>query len=123
MAAPNIAALTSIIGKTTTGTIGVSSSVLLANAASSNKGFKVNAIIVSKVDGTAGADATIGYTNGSSGLGTTRYLASTITVPGDATLVVLGKDTPVYMEENTSITGRASAAGDLEYVISYEEIG
>ena len=123
MAAPNIAALTTITGKTATGTIGVSSSVLLANAASSNKVFKVNAIIVSNVDGTAGADATIGYTNASSGLGTTRYLASTITVPGDATLVVLGKDTPVYMEENTSIIGRASAAGDLEYVISYEEIG
>jgi hypothetical protein len=122
MTAPNIAALTTITGKTATGAIGVSSSVLLANAASSNKVFKVNAIIVSNVDGTAGADATIGYTRASSGLGTTHYLASTITVPGDATLVVLGKDTPVYMEENTSIIGKSSAAGDLEYVISYEEI-
>lgn len=122
MVAPNIARLATITGKTTAGALGITSSVLLANNASSNMVYKVNSIIVSNVDGTNGADATIAYNSAANGTGVSRLLAFTITVPGDATLVVLGKDTPIYLEENTSIVGRASAAGDLEYVISYEEI-
>ena len=42
------------------------------------------------------------------------YLASTVSVPADSTLIVLGKDAPIYLEENHTIRGGASAAGDLE---------
>jgi hypothetical protein len=43
-------------------------------------------------------------------------------VPADATQVLCTKDTYFYLEEGDSIRAIASAAGDLELVIGYEEI-
>ena len=54
---------------------------------------------------------------------TTQYhLAKAVTVPYKSTLIILGKDAPVYLEEGDKIQALASAAGDLEIVISYEEL-
>ena len=53
---------------------------------------------------------------------TEYHLAKTISVPADTTLVIVSKDTTVYLEENDSIRLTASAASDLEAVCSYEEI-
>ena len=50
------------------------------------------------------------------------HLAKTVTVPIDSTLIVLGKDAPIYLEEGDKIQALASAAGDLEIIISYEEL-
>ena len=61
---------------------------------------------------------TISFHNGS----TDYYLASTVSIPADSTLIVLGKDAPIYLEENQTIRGGASAAGDLDCIISYEEL-
>jgi hypothetical protein len=44
------------------------------------------------------------------------------TVLDDATLVIIGKDNPIYVEENRSLTAQASAASDIAIVCSYEEI-
>ena len=55
--------------------------------------------------------------------GTTDYrIARTVSVPADSTLILVGKDAPIYLEEGQSIRGGASAASDLEVVISYEEL-
>jgi hypothetical protein len=119
MAAPNIVNVSTIIGKTTGAALTTTlTTTLLTNSSGSNKVFKINSIIVANVDGTNSADVTVDWYNGTTGY----KLANTITVPADATLVVVGKDTPIYLEENTSIRGGASANGDLECVISYEEI-
>lgn len=122
MAAPNIVGVSSIYGRTTSGALTTVTGSLLSNAASSGKVMKINSIIVANVDGTNNADATISYNTAAAGAGTNRAIIFTVTVAADATLVALGKDSPIYLEENTSITGSASANGDLEYIISYEEI-
>ena len=122
MAAPNIVGVTAIYGKTTSGALTTSTVSLLSNAASSGKVLKVNSIIVANVDGTNNADVTISYNNGAAGAGTNRAIVFTVTVAADATLIALGKDSSIYLEEATSITGSATANGDLEYIISYEEI-
>lgn len=122
MAAPNIVTTTAIYGKTTSGALTTSTVSLLSNASGSGKVFKVNSIIVANVDGANAAAATISYNNGAAGGGTNRRIVFTVTVAADATLVALGKDTPIYLEEANSITGSSSANGDLEYIISYEEI-
>jgi hypothetical protein len=44
------------------------------------------------------------------------------TVLDDASLVIIGKDNPIYVEENRSLTAQASAANDIAIVCSYEEI-
>ena len=118
MAAPNIVNVTSIYGKTVGAALGTSSADILTNSAGSGKVFKVNAIYVANVDGTNNADATVGFYDASA---TATYkLASTITVPADATLDIISKS--IYLEEGDKITALASAASDLEIVVSYEEI-
>ena len=59
---------------------------------------------------------------GAVGVGIAYHLAKAVTVPSKSTLVVLGKDAPIYLEENDRIQAHASATGDLEIVISYEEL-
>ena len=119
MAAPNIVNVTSIYGKTMGAALGTSANTDILTCPS-NKVLKVNSIIVSNVDGTNGADVTVSFYDDSA---SARYaLASTITVPQDATLIVLGKDSPIYLEESDQIEASASAASDLEIVISYEEL-
>jgi hypothetical protein len=78
--------------------------------------------MVSNVDGTSAADVTVDINTSAAGSGTSYALASTIAVPADATLSVIDKTNSFYLEEDKSIIGGASAAGDLEIVISYEEI-
>ena len=119
MAAPNIINATSIFGKTTDAQLDTTvTTSLLANSASSNKLLKINSIIVGNKDGSNSADVTISWYNGS----TDYYLASTVAVPADTTLIVLGKDAPIFLEEGKSLRGGASANSDLDVIISYEEL-
>ena len=128
MAAPNILALTTATGKTTYFTpSGTSAVVLLANAASSNTVLKINQIVAANVNGTSAVDATVSiYTNGavaqgSAPSGGTAYpIASTVSVPADASLIVVDKTTQIYLEEGTSITVTSGTASGIAYSISYE---
>ena len=128
MAAPNIASLTTITGKTTYLTPGGTTAlVLLPNAAASNNVLKINQIVAANINGTNAVDATVSiYTNGAvaqgsapSG-GTAFPIASTVSVPADASLIVVDKTTGLYLEEGTSITVTSGTAGQITYSISYE---
>lgn len=129
MANPNIVAVTSILGKTTYyAPSGTSAVVLLPNAASSGKVFKINQIVAANsVVGAANATVAI-YTNGavaqgSAPSGGTAYpVASAISVPGNASLVVVDKTSAIYLEEGTSISITSGVADALTFSISYEEI-
>jgi hypothetical protein len=50
-------------------------------------------------------------------------LASTITVPADASLIVVSKDISVYLEEGDAIRCLASSNGNIVATCSYEIIG
>ena len=119
MAAPNVVNVTSIYGKTTGLALTSSSQDVLTCAA--DKLLKVNSIIVANVDGTDNDDVTVKWYNADN---TTAFsLASTVQVPADSTLVVLGKDAPIYLEEGDKIQANGVAAsGDLEIIVSYEEL-
>ena len=119
MAAPNLVNVSSIYGKTLGAALNTNlNNAILANAGGSNKLLKINSIIVANIDGSNASDVSVEFFDGS----TAYRLASTITVPADSTLIVLGKDEPIYLEEGHSIRGGASAASDLEIIISYEEL-
>lgn len=123
MAAPNIVNVATITGKTAKIALSsTSATTLVTNAASSNQVFKINMIQVANVDGTNAADVTVDVHSAASGGGTAYSLVSTVSVPADAALVVLDKNTALYLEENTSITATAGTANDLEVLVSYEEI-
>jgi hypothetical protein len=122
MANPNIVNVTSITGETDVGALTTTSSVLVANSAASGKVYKINTIITSNIDGTNDGAVTIGINSAADGTGTTTEIASTVTVPADATLNVLDKNSSFYLEEDKSVVGLANADSTLEYVISYEVI-
>lgn len=119
MSAPNIVNVSNIIAKTTGADLGTTlTTSLLANAASSGKVFKINTIIVCNVDGSAAASLSLEHYDGTN----SKRIASTISIPANTTLVALDKNSVIYLEEGHSIRGGASATGDLECLISYEEI-
>ena len=130
MAAPNLLAATTATGTTTYLTpSGTSAVVLLPNAASSNQVFKINQIVAANVNGTSAVDTTVSiYTNGAQAQGNppssgTAYpIASTISVPADASLIVVDKTTQIYLQEGTSITVTSGTASGITYSISYEVI-
>ena len=123
MAAPNIVNVSTITGKTAKVALtSTSQTTLVSNAASSNQVFKINMIQVANVDGTNACDVTVDVHSAASGGGTAYSLISTASVAADSSLVVLDKNTALYLEENTSITATAGTASDLEVLVSYEEI-
>lgn len=118
MAAPNIVEVTTIRGNTGVLAVTTTPTDIVLNNASSGKVYKVNTLIISNVDGTNAADITASLYRS-----TVEYkIASTISIPPDATLVVLSKETALYLEEGDSIRLTASADNDLQAICSYEEI-
>ena len=126
MAAPNFAAATSIVPHTVSITPSDTSRNALVAAPSSGVAYKINQILVSNIDGTNAVDATVELRLAD---GTTyRAIGSTISVPADATLVMLDKTTMLYLMD-TSVTGEASTlwvtsgtASKLTFTCSYEAV-
>jgi hypothetical protein len=126
MANPNIVAVTSIYGNTSTllisSTADPFATALVSNAASSGKVYKINSIVAANVDGTSAADITIKIFSQAALAGTGTAIASTISVPADASLIVTDKTTSFYLLEDRSIGATASVANDIVVTCSWEEI-
>ncbi len=123
MANPNIVNVTSILGETVVGSLTTTlTTVLLTNIASSGKVYKINSVMISNIDGTNAADVTFKLAANDAGTSTAVAIASTISVPADATLNLVDKNSSFYLMENKALIGGASANSDLEYLISYEVI-
>ena len=123
MTAPNIVNVTTITGKTNVVSLTTTNATLVVeNTAASNKVFKINSLVVSNVDGTNAADITISYYSEDDIGGTATEIVSTVSVPADASLIVIDKNTSLYLEEDRSIGATAGTASDLKVLVSYEEI-
>lgn len=130
MTTVNIAAASSIIGTTTYLTpSGTSAVVLLPNSATSGAVYKINQIVAANVNGSAAVNTTVSiYSNGavaqgSAPSGGTAYpIASTVSVPPNASLIVADKTTAIYLMEGQSITVTSGTASGITYSISYEII-
>ena len=120
MAAPNLVNVATITAKSVQAALTTTlTTEILANASSSGKVFKVNNILVANIDGTNSADASVAITKSG---GSPIMIASTIAVPADSTLVVVDKDTGLYLEEGDNIEAGAGAASDATITINYEEL-
>lgn len=123
MAAPNIVNVTTITAKSAYLTpTNTTANVLLANAAGSGKVMKINLIMAANIDGTAAVDTTVANNTAADGSGTSYPIASTISVPADASLIVSDKSTAFYLEEDRSIVVTSGTASKIAYTVSYEEI-
>lgn len=127
MANPNIVSVTSIYAGNAGYNLSATTTATLLTV-DADKIVKINNIICANVDGANAATLDLfvdGMGSGASGVTTTGadatvYLAKTISVPADASLVVL--DAPIYLMEGDVLKGGASAASDLDLFVSYEVI-
>jgi len=125
MANPNLINVSSVLGANAGFNLTDTATATLITVAS-DKLVKINRISCANVDGTNSADVDLfvdgmgtGTTGGATtGADATVYLAKTVTVPADTTLVLL--DTPIYLMEGDILKGGASAASDLDLFVSYE---
>jgi len=123
MANPNIVSVSAIYGENSLTALSTTNATsIVSNAASSGKVYKINSIIVANVDGASAAEITINVYSQAALGGTAFALASTVSVPADATLVVIDKNTSIYLKENQSIGAIATTASDLVVIASWEEI-
>jgi hypothetical protein len=119
MAAPNLLNPTTATGKVVPLNLTTSAANLIVNAAASGTVVRVNTInIANKTNPSAAADVTVYLVRSSNDY----PLAFTITVPADASLVVIGKDNFIYLEEGDSITALSSSASSLTAIASYDII-
>lgn len=117
MVAPNVYNTLSIFGKTDVLAVPLTTPTAITTCAA-NKLYRINSVIVANIDGTNAADITVELFRSS----VAYRIASTITVPADATLVVISKDMGFYLEEGDALRLFASAASDLQAFCSYEII-
>ncbi len=123
MANPNIVAVTAIRGDNSSVSLTTTAATsIVSNAAASGKVYKINTIIVANVDGTNAADITVNKYSAAALGGTAFPIASTVSVPADASLIVVDKTTAIYLKENESIGATAGTASDLVVTCSWEDI-
>jgi len=126
MAAPNIVNVTTITPNTATVFPTNSSRTALVAAPATGTAYKINQIMVANIDGTTAYSTTV-ETRLADGT-TYGALASTISVPANATIIISDKTTMFYLLD-TSVTGQASTlwvtsstGSKLLYTVSYESI-
>ena len=125
MANPNLINVSSVLGANAGFNLTDTATATLITV-SADKLVKINRITCANVDGTNAADLDIfvdgmgtGTTGGATtGADATVYLAKTIAVPADTSMVVV--DTPIYLMEGDILKGGASAASDLDLFVSFE---
>ena len=118
MAAPNIVNVSTIFGKTDVLQVTSSQTAIVTNPSSSGKVYKINSLILANKNGGSAVNSYVSLYRG----GTTYYLAYTVSVPNDATLVAIAKDANIYLEEGDELRVWASSNSYLDAVCSYEII-
>lgn len=128
MANPNIVSTTTIRGKTDImPNVPVTMHPITLNAAASGKVLKVNTLTVSNKHGQQDQDVHVAHARvidqgGGVGLYYETYLAYAVVVPQDASLLVIGKHNPIYLNEGDALILMAGEADALDAICSYEEI-
>ncbi len=117
MTTPNLLTASNCVGKTYTTSLSSSTVTMITNAASSNQLIKLNTILISNFSANV-VSTTVIYNRNT----VLTYLAGNVVVPANSTLVVLGKDTPLYIEETDSIQSSCNVGSATSFTCSYELI-
>jgi len=115
MAAPNLISTSSIIGKSHGEWITTSPLAIASNSLNSSELYRINVLFITNL-GSADATATVDLYRGN----VSYKILYNLPVPVGASVVAIGKDTGIYLEEGDSLRISGSAAGILQYLLSYE---
>ena len=120
MPAPNIVNVSTIIARTsaTSSLQSGSLTAILTNPAASNKVFKINSVTVSNKNLAANTSIDLAIQSAS----TDYFLARRVTVPISSSVILVGRENSIYLEEGVSIRGFASQTSSLDVIIGYEEL-
>lgn len=119
MANPNIRNLTTLKGDTALANLTTVLSDIVINPIDGNKLYKIVNLSVSNITELTNVSVTVNILRNE----VSYALARSITIPLNATLLIVGKDYPVYMLEGDTLQARASADNSLQVVCSYEVVG
>jgi redox-sensitive bicupin YhaK (pirin superfamily) len=115
MAAPNLLGTTTVTGKTALATLTTVTANVLTNSSSSGTVDKLNSVVLSNYSGsTVTANVMINRS------ATVYYVGGNISIPANSTLVLLGKDTSLYLEEGDVLQANVSANTSISMSASYE---
>lgn len=117
MANPNIVNVTTIYGNTAAIAASTVTTNNVVNPAGSGSLYKINNVIASNINSVS-ASVTLEINNN----GSNNYIARNMVVPALTTLVIVGKDTAIYLLENSSLQVTASANVCIHTVASWEQI-
>jgi len=117
MANPNIVNIVNMYGNTGTLAVTTSYANIVQNPASSSNLYKVTNLIVTNAC-TVAQSVTLQINQA----GTNTTIAANVSVPAAVSLVILGKDTAIYLLENNSLQINAVANGYITAVCSWEQI-
>jgi hypothetical protein len=118
MANPNIVATTVITGNTSVLVVPASLSAIVTNASSSGKVYKVNLLMAANTSEGLDVDVQASLRRG----GVDYFIAKIVAVPADGSLVLIGKENPIYLNEGDSLMMAAETSGSLHGICSYEII-
>lgn len=118
MANPNIVNVTTILANTAVLALTTTAANIISNPASSNKVYKINALTVANGSTSTSANVSVDYQKS----GTHYPLVGNVTVPTSATLVVISKDSSMYLLEGDSLRCNATASIGMTAVVTFEEI-
>ena len=122
MANPNIVNVTSIYGNTTYLTPSTTSATTWTTLTpASGTVNKVNNIVAANVTGSAVA-VTVSINSATGGGGTAYDIAYQISVPANASLIIIDKTTSIYVGESQSIVVTVGTGSAIELTSSYEAI-
>jgi len=119
MANPNIVNVSTIYGNTAVLAVSTTTANVVQNPAGSSTVYKLNALTICNVN-TVPSSMTV--TVELNQAGTNTALAKSVVVPANSSLVIIGKDSMIYLLENNSIQLTAGANSSLTAVASYEQI-
>lgn len=115
MANPNISNVTSIIGDTAFLNAGTSPGTVVSGEADKVK--KIGAIVAANY-GTTDQTITVFVLRSA----TSFFIASQITVPAKATVLLLGREHSFYLLEADALRAQASAGASITVTVSYETL-
>jgi len=123
MANPNINTATNVYANNSQLSLtSTSATQLVSNAASSGKVFLIDGITVANIDTVNAVAVTVTLFQAATNTGTAYELCSTVSVPANASLIVVDKAQGVSLLENESIYVTAGTASKLKVNAFWKEL-
>jgi hypothetical protein len=120
MANPNIFNTSLMYGNNAFQAVSTVTANIVQNVSGSNLLYKVNSLTVANINTNPSAvNLTVEVNNN----GSNTAIIKNVVIPANSMMVILGKDTPVYLLENQSIQLTAGYNSSLSAVINFDIMG